>query len=44
MDRADPVDPADLVDLADPLHAAVNSKNVVFIVKVIIFGLGGALA
>ena len=36
-----PEDPADPVDPADP---AASSKNAVFIVRVVILGLDGALA
>ena len=37
----DPLDPADPVDPVDP---AASSKNAVFIVRVVILGLDGALA
>ena len=36
--------PKDPVDPADPLDPEVNSKNAVFIVRVVILGLDGALA
>ena len=36
-----PLDPA---DPADPVNPAANSKNAVFIVRVVIFGLDGAPA
>ena len=40
----DPVDPADPPDPADPVDPLENSKNGVFIVRVVILGLDGALA
>jgi len=41
---ADPVDPLDPVDPADPVDPRMSSKNAVFIVRVVIFGLDGAPA
>ena len=39
-----PMDPADPADPTDPVDPLVNSKNAVCIVRVVILGLGGALA
>ena len=39
-----PEDPADPADPVDPLDPVMNSKNAVFIVRVVIFGLDGAPA
>ena len=39
-----PLDPLDPVDPVDPLDPRMNSKSGFFIVRVVIFGLGGALA
>ena len=36
--------PPDPVDPVDPVDPAASSKNAVFIVRVVIFGLDGALA
>ena len=41
---ADPPDPPDPPDPADPADPAASSKNAVFIVRVVILGLDGALA
>ena len=38
-----PLDPADPADQAVPLDPAPNSKNTVFIVRVVILGLDGSL-
>ena len=40
----DPVDPVDPADPADPVDPDMNSKNAVFIVRVVNFGKNGALA
>ena len=39
-----PDDPADPADPADPLDPDMNSKNAVFIVRVVSLGQNGALA
>ena len=39
-----PDDPLDPVDLLDPLDPDMNSKNAVFIVRVVSLGQNGALA
>ena len=36
--------PADPVDPPDPVDPRMNSKNAIFIVRVVIFGLDGAPA
>ena len=39
-----PEDPLDPLDPADPADPPASSKNAVFIVRVVILGLDGALA